>query len=116
MRLRPHRRNIVVWNSSAAAVGRPGHRESLRGARPSRARRLRWWLRIGALLTVLGVLRLARTIRIHPEPVLLLAGTLLAMAGYMLPSAVAFFLGVLVLIIALLKGIRDQEQRRDPAG
>lgn len=65
---------------------------------------------------VLGVLRLARTIRIRHEPVLLLVGTVLAMVGYMLPSAGAFLLGALVLIIALLKGIRDQEKRRDPAG
>jgi hypothetical protein len=116
MRLRPHRRNLVVWSSSAAPAGRPGHPGSPRGARPSRGRRLRWWLRISALLMVLGVLRLARTIRNRREPVSLLAGTLLAMVGYMLPSAGAFLLGVLVLIAALLKGIREQQQRRDSAG
>ena len=65
---------------------------------------------------VLGVLRLARTARIRWEPLSLLAGTLLAMLGYMLPSAGAFLLGVLILIAALLAGIREQNQRRDPAG
>lgn len=65
---------------------------------------------------VLGVLRLARTARTRWEPLSLLAGTLLAMVGYMLPSAAAFLLGVLVLIVTLLKAIREQEQRRNPAG
>ena len=116
MRLRPRRRNLVVWSSSAVPAGRPRHPGTLRGTPPSRGRRIRWWLRISALLMVLGVLRLARIIRTRGEPLSLLAGAVLAMAGYMLPSAAAFLLGVLVLIVTLLKGIRAQERRRDPAG
>ena len=66
---------------------------------------------------VLGVLRIARTARVRWEPVSLLAGVLLTMIGFALPAvAGAFLLGLLVLIVALLRGIRDQRQGRDPAG
>jgi len=107
MRLRPHRRNLVVWSSSAGPAGRPGGR---RRTRPARARRIRWWLRTGALLTVLGVLRLARTARTRWEPVSLLAGALLTLAGIMLSAAGAFFAGLFILIVALLKGIREHQR------
>jgi len=112
MRLRPHRRNLVVWSSSADPSSRPGRRG---GTRPAHARRIRWWLRTGALLTVLGVFRLARAARTRWEPVSLLAGAMLALAGIMLSAAGAFFAGLFVLIVALLKGIREQ-RRRDPVG
>ena len=112
MRLRPHRRNLVVWSSSAGPGDKPGNR---RKARPARARRIRWWLRAGALLMILGVLRLARTARARWEPLSLLVGSLVALAGVMLSAAGAFFAGLLILIVALIKGIRDQ-QRRDPVG
>jgi hypothetical protein len=47
----------------------------------------------------------------------LLAGALLMAVGFMLPTAAgAFLLGLLVLIVALLKGIREQRQGCDPAG
>ena len=111
MRLRPHRRNLVVWSSSAGPADKPGTRR----ARPARARRIRWWLRAGALLMILGVLRLARTARARWEPLSLLVGSLVALAGVMLSAAGAFFAGLLILIVALIKGIRDQ-QRRDPVG
>ena len=121
MRLRPRRRNLVVWSSTAAPAGRS--RAAPRrvgapcraGARPARLRRIRWWLRTGALLTVLGVLRLARTARVRWEPVCLLAGVLIAVTGFALPSSGLFMLGVLVLIVTLLKGIAAQQRRRDPA-
>lgn len=106
MRLRPRRRNLVVWSSSAVPVGKP------RSARPVRARRTPWWLRTGALLAVLGVLRLARTARTRWEPVFLLAGTALTLAGVMAYVTTAFFAGLLVLIATLLKGIKQQR----PAG
>ena len=86
------------------------------GARPSRLRRIRWRLRIGALLMVLGTLWLARTARVRWEPVSLLAGFLIAVTGFVLPAGGGIFmLGVLVLIATLLKGINAQERRRDPA-
>jgi hypothetical protein len=66
---------------------------------------------------VLGVLRITRTARIHWEPVSLLAGVLLTMIGFVLPAvAGAFLLGLLVLIVTLLKGIREQRHGRYPAG
>ena len=65
---------------------------------------------------VLGVLRLARTARVRWEPVSLLAGFLIAVAGFVLPAGGGvFMLGVLVLIVTLLKGISAQERQRDPA-
>jgi len=65
---------------------------------------------------VIGVLWLARAARTRWEPVSLLAGTLLTVIGYLLPSvAGAFLLGLLVLTVTLLKGIRGQRQRREPA-
>ena len=115
MRLRPHRPSLVVWSSSAVPAGESGGLGSPKGTRPTRARRIRWWLRTGALLMVIGVLRLARTARTRWEPVSLFAGALLTMAGFMLPAAAgAFFPGLLGLIVALLKGIKEQRER-DPA-
>jgi hypothetical protein len=65
----------------------------------------------------IGVLRLARTARVRWEPVSLLAGALLTVVGFVQPAVGgAFLLGVLVLIAALLKGIRDQHQGYDPVG
>jgi hypothetical protein len=40
----------------------------------------------------------------------LLAGLLLTIAGLAMPAAGAFLLGLLVLIVTLLKGIREQRQ------
>ena len=108
MRLRPHRRNLVVWSSSAVPAGRFRGPGRPRRARPRRARRIRWWLRTGALLMIIGTLRLARTARARWEPLSLLAGALLTVTGLMLPAAGAFLLGLLVLIVTLLKRIRQQ--------
>jgi len=116
MRLRPRRRNLVVWSSTAAPARRSWAAPRRRGARPARFRRIRWWLRTGALLTVVGVLRLVRTARVRWEPVSLLAGVLIAVTGFVLPAGGGvFMLGVLVVIVTLLKGISAQERRRDPA-
>jgi hypothetical protein len=113
MRLRPRRRNLVVWSSTAAPAGRSRAGPRRSGARPARLSRIRWWLRTGALLTILGVLRLARTARVRWEPVCLLAGFLIAVTGFALPAGGAIFmLGVLVLIVTLLKGISTQQRRR----
>ncbi len=116
MRLRPRRRNLVVWSSTAAPVGLSRAAPRRGGVRPARLRRIRWWLRTGALLMVLGVLRLARAARVRWEPVCLLAGFLIAVTGFVLPAGGGIFiLGVLVLIVTLLKGISAQQRRRDPA-
>jgi hypothetical protein len=114
MRIRPRRRNLVVWGSSAVPAGRSRAPARPRAARPARASRIRWWLRIGALLVIIGILRLGRTARARWEPLSLLAGTLLTVTGLVLPAvAGAFLLGLLVLIVTLLKGIR--QQNRHPA-
>jgi hypothetical protein len=103
MSLWPRRREVFVAGSAAAPPGWPG---AMRGGRPSRIWRARRWLRTGALLTILGVLWLARTARSRWEPVGLLAGGLLTVAGFMLPATdMAFFPGCLILIAVLLRGI-----------
>jgi hypothetical protein len=78
MRLRPRRRNLVVWSSTAIA-------------------------------------RLARTARVRWEPVSLLAGALITVAGFAIPAiGWAFLLGLLVLIGTLLRGIDGQRRQRGP--
>ena len=77
MRMRPQRRqNLVVWRQSGAAdQGSPV-------TPPSRTRRMRKWVRIGMLLTVLRLLPLVRAVRARWKP--LLAGTGLTVAGVIL--------------------------------
>jgi hypothetical protein len=99
MSLRPRRRNLVVWSSSAVPGGSWAWQ-------PSRPRRFRWWLRTSALLAVIGVMRLARATRVRWEPLALGVGAALAVIGFMFPAAfVAFLLGLLILVVTLLKGI-----------
>jgi len=76
-------------------------------------RRIRWWLRTGVLFTVIGVVWFARTARTRWEPVSILAGVLLMVVGYVTPVIGAFFPGLLVLIVTLLKGT-SEAQRRGP--
>jgi hypothetical protein len=105
MRLRPHRRTLVVRSPRAI---RAGTYEGLTRRRPTRIRRIRRCLRISALLTVIGVLRFARAMRAHWEPLFLLAGVLLMAGGYILPTIGVFFPGLLVVTITLLKGNSDR--------
>ena len=101
MALRPRRHHVVIWSSS----GVPDTRS--RARRPARPRRIRWWLRTGMLLALIGLMRLTRTTRTHWEPVFLIAGATLMVVGFELPSlAVTFPLGILVMVVTLLKGIR----------
>ncbi len=102
MRLRARRRTLVLWSSSPVPAGRSRGRG---GTRPRRVRRIRRWLRTGALLTVLGALRVARAARGRWEPVCLAAGSLLTVIGFLLPAVGVFYLGLLVLIVTLVKGI-----------
>ncbi len=88
MRLRAHRRNLVLWSQSASSIGRDG-------ALPfTRARRIRRWIRVGALLTVVGLMPLARAGRARWR--LLLAGGLLTTAGVMLRGGLG---GVILLFL-----------------
>jgi hypothetical protein len=108
MRLRPRRGSLVIWSSSGVPESRSW------AWRPARPGRIRWWLRVGALLTVIGLRWVARSARARWEPVFLGIGTALMIIGFALPSAfVAFLLGMLVLVITLLKGIARKGR---PAG
>ena len=89
MRLRSQRRNLLL-SDLAAPVGKS------RATRLVRPRRIRWWLRTGAWLSVIGARRFARTARIRWPPIFLFIGTLVLVIGLMLRSSVAFVSGMLV--------------------
>ncbi len=96
MRLRAHRRNLVVWNSSAGF----DHMVSIRLGRPGRVRRL---MRTGALLLVVGLLRLARAVGPRWPP--LLGGVACTVAGVILRSgtwSIVLLPGLLLLLYCLL--------------
>jgi hypothetical protein len=100
MRLRPHRRNLVVWSTSADPVSRSGVPKLTPGARTRHSRR---WIRTAGLLTLIGLIRLARAVRTRWRP--LLAGGVLTVASVVLRSgvgAVLFFPGAWFLLVALL--------------
>lgn len=101
MRMRSHRRNLVVWNPSAGPADRYGGQRFTQIARP---RRIRWWFRTGALLSVIGARRLARTLRTRWRLMLLVTGMALMVIGVLLPSGMVLTPGTLVLLFALLKG------------
>ena len=89
MRQRSHRRNLVVWSQSASSVSR-------HGAPPfTRRRQIRRWIRTGALLTVVGLMPLARAGRARWR--LLLAGGVLTLVGVMLGGGLV---GVVLLFLA----------------
>ena len=97
MRLPSHRRNLVVWSQSADSVGRYS-------APPfTRTRRIHRWIRTGVLLTVVGLMPLARAVRGRWRP--LLAGGVLTVAGVLLrggPGGVLLLPGLAVPAFALL--------------
>jgi hypothetical protein len=79
MRMRSHRRKLVVWKQSV----RPADRYSTPSvARLARPRPFRW---------------LARTVRTRWRPIFLVTGALLIVMWMMLPSTMAFVPGMLVL-------------------
>jgi hypothetical protein len=53
------------------------------------------------LLTIIGLMRLARAVRAHPRPALSLAGTAITVAGITAPSGAVLISGFLVLLVAL---------------
>lgn len=105
MRLRPRQRALAGRGPGAPGAGQ--YRGPAR-PRPARIRRARRWLRIGALLAIIGVLRFGRGMRAHWEPVFLLGGVLLMAGGYFLPVIGFFFPGLLVITVTLLKGNSDR--------
>ena len=98
MRLRSRRRTIVAWSSSSGHVARHGVHLVTRS---TRAGRIRWWVRTGVLLAIIGVLRVARTARTYPRPAISLAGTAVTVAGLTLPSWAVLVAGFLVLCLAM---------------
>ncbi len=108
MLLRPHRQNLVVWRSSG-----PADRHRAPGfTRPARSRRIRRWIRIGALLTVLGVIRLASAVRPRWRPTL--AGVVLTVAGVIMrsgPGGIVLLPGLMSLVYALFIPASPEEDR-----
>lgn len=96
MRLRPRRRNLVVWSSSAGPAGALGGPMFMQ---PTRSGRTRRWIRIGALLIVIGLMRLGRVVR--PRWGNLLAGGVLTVIGVVLgssPGGTVLLPGLLLLL------------------
>jgi hypothetical protein len=79
MRRRARRRHLVVWSQSA---GPADWYSAPRPAVVTRTRRVRRGIRLGALIVVMGVMRLARAEHAHWRP--LLAGVVLMVVGIML--------------------------------
>ena len=108
MRLRAHRRNLVVWSPSVGSADKYG---ASRLARLARARRIHWWIRTGALLMIIGVMRLARAVRPRWRP--LLAGGVLT--GFGVVAAVVWGLvllpGLLFFLSAALVPARPKTDR-----
>jgi hypothetical protein len=92
------RRTMVVWSSSPARAARHAAREI---TRPTRTGRIRWWLRTGALLTIIGLMGSARTARKYPRPALSLAGTAVTVVGISLPSEAVLVSGFVILLVAM---------------
>jgi hypothetical protein len=112
MRLRSHRRILMVWDRSADPADRHGDPKR---TRPGRARRIRRSFRTGALLTVIGLMRLAGGARCRWRP--LLAGGLLTVVAVMLRGGVWGMItlpGLWFLLYALLiPGSSGADRRRD---
>jgi hypothetical protein len=117
--LRAQRRNVVVWRQSTGRDGAP------RVTKPARPNRIRRWIRIGMLVTVLGLLPAARAVRARWRP--LLAGAVLTVAGVIMrgnmAGSVVLLPGLLLLLTApLLPGaghadrLRRTELERELAG
>lgn len=123
MRPRWHRKNLVVWSSSAGPSGWPGvtgrrpvRRRPRRGRRKGQHRELHRRIRTGALIAVMGLARLVRVAYARPGLAFLLAGALLVVAGNLLPSGAAFIAGMMIFLrgAAVLLGV--SEPRRRPGG
>jgi hypothetical protein len=111
MRLRSRRRDVVIWIQSAGSAGEDG---SVKVTRLGRYQPIRRCIRLGALLTVIGLVRLMRAARARWRP--LLAGGVLTVAGVMLrggAGGIVLIPGLLFLVYApLMEAGSDEERRR----
>jgi hypothetical protein len=101
MRMRSHRRSLMI---STPPGGRTNRCRVPAFTRPARPGPIRRWFRTGALLAVIGITQLARTMRARWGSIFLVAGTLLVIIGITLSSAGAFVPGLLVLLAGLTRG------------
>ena len=108
MRLPAHRRNLVVWSPSVGSADRYG---TPRFTRFAHTRRIHRWTHTGALLTIIGLMRLARAARPRWRP--LLAGGVLT--GFGVVAAVVWGLvllpGLLFFLFAALVPARPKTDR-----
>jgi hypothetical protein len=104
MRLRRHRRNVVVWSSSVHPAGRSG---APRYGRPARTGQVRRLIRIGFLLTVIAV---------RPRWGFLLAGIALTAIGVIERDGVTAVVLIPALMLLwqslLIPGDADANHRR----
>jgi hypothetical protein len=106
MALRP-RRNLVLWRQSAGPGGRPG------AWRVTRTTRMPRWIRNGALLTVIGVLALARGAWARRRP--LLAAVALIAVGVVMrsgPGAIFLLPGLMLLLSSPLMPAPSKTHRK----
>lgn len=110
MRLRAHRRNLVVWSSSAGPAGRYGAPAFVRAGHAGRMQKL---VRTGALLTAVSLMGLVRVIRPRWRP--LLAGLVLTVVGLMLRGSAwgaVLLPGLLLFLSAPLIPVSPDDDRR----
>jgi len=111
MRPRGHRRNLVVWSSSAGRADRYLAATFIRARHTGRTHRL---VRTGALLAVISLMALVRVIR--PRWRTLLPGLVLTVAGLVLrssPWSVVLLPGLLLVLSApLIPAGPDDAHRR----
>src|SRR5262249_61839290 len=107
----------VVWSSSAGSVAPPGV-PVRRRTRRSRSRVLRRRIRTGALIAIIGLVRLARIVRARPGLTFLLAGALLSVAGNLLSSGAVFIGGMMIFLrgAAVLLGVSERRPGGQPTG
>jgi hypothetical protein len=107
---RARRRSLAARSPSVGLAGTCGAPRLIRRAR---ARRIRRFIRTGALLTVIGLMWLARAVRLRWRP--LLAGAVLTAVGVMLRSGawgVVILPGIWFLGSALLVPANPDADRR----